>query len=469
MNMQRKLTAALVGVALSAIVLVGAGVLVFAQIGARQAATIAVEEQLHALQVVTDRSETTPLQTIEPSLRRVGEAFGNGQVSVVLVDDDGHVEQLPLRGNEGHPIGIGSIDLAATEVEALQAGEIITSDEGRTVVGLLAVSAGNRPDRLAGTPSIFIRQSVGVISSRAIVWFVLSAAIVLLMSAVAGGWLARRFTKPIRSIEQATTAIAGGRLDTRVAEVGTDEVGQLARSVNSMAADLERSRSAEQQFLLSITHDLRTPLTSITGYAEALVDGAVDDARRAGSIIGANAARLDRLVGDLLTLARLEAQSFTFHNASADIAAITSRQVIDKRHHAESFGLTITLDDRTDGNAFCTIDPDRTGQVIDNLIENAIKFAASSVTIRVEGDAEMARVSVVDDGPGIPADDLPFVFERLYVTKLRPVRAESSSGLGLAIVRELVEGMGGTVAATSHGVGTTITLTFPRTADPHNT
>ncbi len=463
MTMQRKLTAALLGVALFSIVLVGAGVLVFAQVGARADATSAVEKQLEALQTVTDRSETTPLQSIDPSLRRVGEAFGNGQVGVVMVDAIGVIEELPIRGSEGrfNAFGIDSIELDETEVAALRAGEIVTSDEGRSVVGLLAVGAANRPGPASSTPAIFIRHDVGAISSQAIAWFGLSAVIVLLASAVAAGWLARRFTEPIRSIERATTAIASGRLDTRVAETSTDEVGQLARSVNAMAGDLERSRAAEQQFLLSITHDLRTPLTSISGYAEALVDGAVDDPGRAGSIIGANAARLDRLVGDLLTLARLESRSFAFHLAQVDIAAIAARQVVDKRQQAESFGLAISFDDRTEADALCTVDPDRTGQVIDNLIENAVKFASTTVTIRVELEADQARVSVIDDGPGIPSDDLPFVFERLYVTKLRPVRAENSSGLGLAIVKELVEGMGGEVSATSDGIGTTISLTFP--------
>ncbi len=464
MSMQRKLVLVMVAIAFAAVTLVGAGVLVFAQVGARDDATAAVERQLTALQEIAVGRDGTTLATLEPAIRRLGIAFGDGQLAVVVIDDYGSVRTLPTRNTVPAPTVVGADALTVTDnqVDALRDGETVIIDQPRNVVGLVRLDIPVRPGALGGTPAIWVRQGVGAVSSRATRWFVLSAVIVMLASAVAASWLARRFTTPVRSIERATSAIASGRLDTRIENVGSDELGQLARSVNAMAADLERSRAAEQQFLLSITHDLRTPLTSISGYAEALRDGAVDDPHRAGTIIGSNADRLDRLVGDLLTLARLESKSFTFHPATIDLAVMAGEQRVSAHQRASRLGLSVELEQMPGTTTWIVADPDRTRQVIDNLIDNAVKFAASTIRLRISSTPDHVQLSVIDDGPGIPDADLPYVFERLYVTAQRPVREENSSGLGLAIVRELIEGMGATVLAKGAvGGGTEIVLQFP--------
>ena len=212
-----------------------------------------------------------------------------------------------------------------------------------------------------------------------------------------------------------------------------------------MASSLERSKGLEQQFLLSISHDLRTPLTSIQGYAEAITDGATSDPAWAAGVIATEARRLDRLVGDLLDLAKLQARSFRLEMRPVDLAGITTATVDGFRPDAQAAGVTLAL--RAPAALVVNGDGDRLAQVVANLVENALKFARAVVTVTVTADGGSALLLVDDDGRGIAPDDLPHVFERLYVTRHEPARRESGSGLGLAITRELVEAMGGEVAA----------------------
>ncbi|MCU1399066.1 MAG: integral rane sensor signal transduction histidine kinase, partial [Acidimicrobiales bacterium] len=236
-------------------------------------------------------------------------------------------------------------------------------------------------------------------------------------------------------------------------------LAELARSVNRMAAELERARVLEQQFLLSVSHDLRTPLTSIRGYAEAISDGA-GDPQRSAAIIRSEARRLERLVADLLDLAKLRAKSFSLHLERIDLVALAA--VAGQGFEPDAAERGLTIQHSGGGQLPVMADHDRLGQVAANLIENALKFARSTVTITAARDDRWAVLSVDDDGPGIPDADLPHVFDRLYVARSQPTRHENSSGLGLAIVQELVEAMGGSVMATrSPSGGARLALRLP--------
>jgi two-component system sensor histidine kinase BaeS len=290
---------------------------------------------------------------------------------------------------------------------------------------------------------------------------VLSSLAVIGGAVVAGLLLAGRLAKPIRQIKAATAAIAAGNLDARVEPTGSDELADLGHEVNRMAADLQRSKALDRQFLMSVSHDLKTPLTAISGYAEGLSDGAISNTRAAGQVIGNHARRLDRLVGDLLDLARLDSNRFRLNIRPFDLSVLTGRTVAGLANHAAGHGLTLVRD----GLETITVsaDSDRTAQAIGNLVDNAIKFATSTVTVGVGtyGDG-WAVVSVRDDGPGIAEGDLPYIFDRLYTGRAQPERAENPTGLGLAIVRELANAMGGTVtAANNPGGGACISLLLP--------
>jgi signal transduction histidine kinase len=242
-------------------------------------------------------------------------------------------------------------------------------------------------------------------------------------------------------------AIAAGDLGARV-DLGKhpdDELADLGRSLNAMATELEVVRHGERQFLLSVSHDLRTPLTSIRGYADALTDGtipATDEQRRAGAVIAAEANRLERLVADLLDLARIDAHRFSLSPRPYDVAA-TVRTAVEAFLPAAA-DLSIELVTVVPDELSAVGDPERVAQIVANLVENALKYARRRITVTVTADAgHDINLRVVDDGPGIDPGEEERVFARLYVSRTAPGRSVGT-GLGLAIVGELATAMGGT-------------------------
>ena len=277
--------------------------------------------------------------------------------------------------------------------------------------------------------------------------FFLAALFTLALGIGAAVVLGRRLSRPIREASAATIRIAHGELSTRLPEPSPqdhDDLAELARSVNIMAGELDRSRVLEQQFLLSVSHDLRTPLTSIRGYAEAISDGA-GDPMRAATVIRNEARRLERLVADLLDLAKLRTNGFSMRFEPVELSALATVAAQGFQPDATERNLVIICDGTA--QLMVSADHDRLGQVAANLIENSLKYARTNVRISTTRDGVWAVLAVDDDGPGIPPADLPHVFERLYVARSQPTRDENSSGLGLAIVKELVESMGGNVSA----------------------
>lgn len=451
--MQRRITIALLATAMAAIVLVGLGVLGFANIGAERDARDRVAAQLDAVVELAGRS---PDGGVGPALGRLGDSLDNSRIEIGRVTAAG--ELRTLRRAQGASGDLGP-SLTDEERAVLDTGEpVFTTADGR-VRGVTILDVDTQLPA-GGAVVAVVDREIATISRQARIWFVLSALIVLAGAAVAASVLARRFVRPIRRATAATGAIANGDLTVRVPVEGEDELADLGAGVNRMAAELERGRAAEQQFLLSVSHDLRTPLTALRGFGEALEDGTVSDPQRAGAVISHNANRLSRLVGDLLDLGKLQADQFRFDIHPFDLSEVVLATTGGLAPAAADRSVQLSCDAATP--LLVSADPDRTGQIVANLVENAAAFARSAVTVSVGTNAGFAMITVTDDGPGISADDLPHVFERLYVTKLVPERKESSSGLGLAIVRELTTAMGGRVDARSvEGEGTSMIVQLP--------
>ena len=281
-------------------------------------------------------------------------------------------------------------------------------------------------------------------------WFVVAGVGTALAGVAAAFLLARTLARPVAATAATADRIADGDLDARVPEEGTgrpdDELARLARSINAMAASLQQARRAEREFLLSVSHDLRTPLTAIGGWAEALADGAAPDPAAAGETIRVASARLDRLVQDLLDLARLRARAFSFDVATVDLRDVAQGTLDGLRPELEESGLAVSIDAPADP-VLVDGDADRLAQIIANLLDNAGRHAGSWVHLQVGADVDRAVLAVEDDGPGIPVSERRAVFERLDSGARAPARAGSGSGLGLAIVRELAVAMGGAVVA----------------------
>ncbi len=304
-------------------------------------------------------------------------------------------------------------------------------------------------------------------ATRAVGLIALGSLAGLAITALAASVIAQNISAPLRAATGAYRRIASGDLSVRVRPTEgrtrrkNDEVQELLVALDSMSESLQRARDQERQFLLSVSHDLRTPLTSIRGYAEALADGAVTDPARSAEVIVAESRRLERLVKDLLDLAKLESNQFTLKPANVDVTDLVTDIADGFLPAAEDAGVTLEL--VALGQLRANIDPDRLAQMVANLIENAMKYARTKVVVGIKSDSQPAaqaqrfRITVTDDGPGIDPDDLPHVFERSFTSDRQPTR-KIGSGLGLAIVSELAVAMGATVNIDTSPGGTTFSI-----------
>ena len=287
-----------------------------------------------------------------------------------------------------------------------------------------------------------------------------------MIAAVAGGllaaavawFLARRIVRPVARVAAAARALAGGRHPDPVPQEGGAELATLAVAFNDLADQLARAREAERSFLLSVSHELKTPLTAIAGYAEALREGAVG-ADDAAATIGAEAERLGRLIGDLLDLARMNTTGFSVHPTEIDLVEVAEDAVRRYEGQAEAFGVSLAAVSE-DGASPAVADADRVLQVISNLVENALRLTPPGGEVRIV--AAPGRLQVEDTGPGLARDDCERAFERFYLHSRYGRERSVGTGLGLALVKELTEAMGGSVDVRSEpGRLTVFTVRLP--------
>jgi signal transduction histidine kinase len=283
------------------------------------------------------------------------------------------------------------------------------------------------------------------------------------LAALLSLFLARSIVRPLRRVADATRALAADERHEPLAREGTVELAALADAFNQMAAQLASSREAERAFLLSVSHELKTPLTAIRGYAEGLAEGAFEPGEAAATI-ATEARRLERLVHDLLDLARMNRAEFAVGRDPVDLAEIVREA--SRRHEPTARELGVELVARGE-ETWVEGDGDRVLQIASNLIENALRETppGGSVTVSVDGPA----LVVADTGPGIPAEDIPHAFERFYlydkIGRDKPV----GSGLGLAIVKQLATAMGGDVRVESAPGGTTFIVALrPQAGGVHD-
>ncbi|MBS1836725.1 MAG: HAMP domain-containing histidine kinase [Actinobacteria bacterium] len=450
--MRRRVALAVVISVVAALVLAGIGTLVLSRAASRRSAerqlrdqAAAVADLVASLGSASNPDGTRPPRVSVATLRRIAAAMPHREgelqdIGLVVIGPAGRTYgELPA----DVPMSSAAGDIARSGGEASGA-----ASRGR-IFGVAGRAVG------ASTIVVGVTGTTRPLFSGPATWFLVSSGLVVALATAFAWWLGSRLARPIREATEVTRRIASGDLAARLPDPAPgdeDETAVLARSVNTMADALARSRTLEQQFLMSVSHDLRTPLTNIRGYAEAITDGATspqDGAR----VIVRESNRLDRLVRDLLDLARLDARQFTLHPVTVPLDEVIRDAA--ESHRAEISGASLGLEVHVDSGAQVVVDVDRLGQVVGNLIDNAARYATTTVRVRAGSDAHSAFVEVHDDGRGIPPADQPHVFERLYQAQEQPRRTESGSGLGLAIVRELVAAMDGDVGVSSAPEGGT--------------
>jgi signal transduction histidine kinase len=300
---------------------------------------------------------------------------------------------------------------------------------------------------------------------------ILSAALSFIIAAVIALLLSGSILKPIHKVTQAADKAAGGDLKQVVVTESQDEIGRLARSFNYMIERVRRSYEAQRDFTSNVSHEFRTPLTSIEGYSEALLSGVAkskEDTEKSLKVINEESKRLKRLTESLLTLSRIDADALNLELTDIDLPVFLERIKEKLRLQLEDADVDLKIDSDPGIHSIKT-DPDRLEQVIINLVDNAVRHSAagSSVNVRTGKDSpanmpNRAMIMVSDKGPGIPEQDTPRIFDRFYRVGKEAKGKGTGAGLGLAIAREMVEALGGSIdVASAPGKGTTFTVYIP--------
>jgi len=291
----------------------------------------------------------------------------------------------------------------------------------------------------------------------------ITAAAVGLVALILGSMLFRQITSPLRAVSQAAEAIAAGQLDRRVEVKTADEIGRLAQSFNRMAESLAQADVQRRNMVADIAHELRTPLTVVQGSLEAMLDGVYDLNPENIASIHQQTALLSRLVADLRDLALAEAGQLRLDWQSVDLEAVIAQASNALQSQALEKGVTFKVE-LPQGLPRIRGDGQRLQQVLFNLVSNALRHTPTGGTVKtaVEVKEDRVVIRVQDTGSGIPAEDLPHVFERFYRVDRSRARSTGGSGLGLTIAKRIVEAHGGQIWAQSWlGAGSTFAFSLP--------
>ncbi|MBL8163514.1 MAG: HAMP domain-containing protein [Anaerolineae bacterium] len=289
-----------------------------------------------------------------------------------------------------------------------------------------------------------------------------AAFIGLVVAALLAAWISSNLSRVLARLVKAAEAVAAGAPDTTVPLQGPPEVRSVAAAFNRMNAEVQDAQRSQQDFLINVSHDLKTPLTSIQGYSQAIMDGAARDPASAAQIIHEEAGRLNRMVTELTDLARLQSGRFSMQSVPVDLGQLA--RAVGERLAILAQEKYITLNIEAASLPPVAGDGDRLAQVVTNLVSNAIKYtpAGGKIWMKAGVNGSGVELTVRDSGIGIAPQDLPRVFERFYqADKARG--PQRGTGLGLAITQEIVQAHGGKISVNSPGQnqGSTFTVWLP--------
>jgi signal transduction histidine kinase len=336
-------------------------------------------------------------------------------------------------------------------MDLLKSGTPVTVD-GQQVGTILTA---RQPPGLNPQEALFLQRT-----NEALVFASLGALLVALLMGIL---LARTLSGPLQALTQAAHSITQGKLEQQVKVSSNDEIGQLASAFNLMSQEVARVNQLRRQMTADIAHDLRTPLTVISGYIESMRDGDLKPTPERLALIYSEIERLQDLVGDLRTLSLADAGELTLYKQP-----LSPKNLLDKaaslfQHQAEQEDVKIQVHAEKDLPEI-QADEARMMQILGNLISNALRYTPSDgvITLSAQASGDMVEICVKDTGEGIAIEDLPYIFNRFHRADKSRHSEMGETGLGLAIVKALVELHGGkTSAESTAGQGTTIQLSFP--------
>ncbi len=313
---------------------------------------------------------------------------------------------------------------------------------------------------LSPSPDETERQTLSDSINRFLLWGgLLAVAIALVLTF----FLARRILAPIHALTLSARRLGRGDFSRRVESKAKGEIGELTQTFNSMADNLERAEKMRRDLVADVAHELRTPLSNIRGYLEAVSDGVMEPDTSTIRSLNEEAILLSRMVDELQELALADAGELKLYRQEEDISGLI-RKVVDivyAQAGAKGVSLSIKVSEELPP---CDIDSYRVAQVLRNLLENAVIHSAAGtvVTVSARHHDNRVEISVEDTGEGIPPDELPNIFERFYRVDKSRTRATGGSGLGLTIAKRIVEAHGGTIEVQSElGKGSRFSFTIP--------
>jgi len=425
---------------------------------------------LRQARIIEEVARAYPRGRWDPATRRfVRLASRLVDADVTVVAPDGTLLGGSPRSDEALPVVPSGLVRYAVESGSAASARVEARD-GTPVLAVVVPVGG--PGSAPEAALVLSRPLKAVTSASADLAALLIRVGVLglLLSLALGFAIARSISRPLEELVRVAEEFKRGNLEHRVrSHVGPD-FSRLADALNGMADRIASLLERRQRFAADISHELRTPVTSIRGFVRALRDGVVPDkdVPRYLRIIDGETTRLARLIDDLLQLSRLEAGRLDLRRTEIDPGELLEEAGERFREQAESWGVRLSVE-HDEGLPAVKADPERIDQILDNLVVNALRHVERGGNVTLEGRLREGSVELLvrDDGPGIPPEDLPFVFERHF--RGRESTGMGGLGLGLAIARELARAHGGDVRAENHPAGGsvfTVVLPIPRGGTP---
>lgn len=395
-------------------------------------------------------------------------------VTIMLSDADGtlllcrgeqtgrlHVgEMLPMQDLElvlGGQSVQGTDSFGGAFDEAMVVHAYPLADDGQ-VWGVLLICADSSDWR-------DLRDSTVQVIVAASLWVMLAALI-------ATYFITERIVTPLKEMSRAAKSFAAGKFDVRVPVHGNDEVADLARAMNNMAQSLEALDNMRTSFMANVSHDLRTPMTTISGFIDGILDGVIpaDQQTYYLGIVSEEVKRLSRLVSQLLDLSRIQAGDRKFVSAPFDICEVSRLILISFEQKIDQKRLDVEFECEQE-NMYVFADRDAMYQIVYNLVDNAVKFSKERGVLRISLDTvkkgQKVRIRVYNQGQGIAKEDLPYVFERFYKSDKSRGLDKKGVGLGLYISKTIVEAHNESITVDSvHGEWCEFTFTLPATDAP---
>lgn len=374
----------------------------------------------------------------------------------------------------------GSQDL---DVEAMAAAILSGQEEGGIVTDMLrdrvdfpvmTLTAPVKDGEGNIIAALFLHTDMSRINaSIRQVWMdvLLYSCVAVLTAFLSVSYITGRITKPIIDMNATVLRFSKGAFNLRIPAQGQDEVAQLGKSFNLMADALNNLEQARRSFVANVSHELRSPLTSMRGFLEAMQDGTIpqEEAPKYLAIVIDENKRMTAMVNDLLDLARIESGQTVVHMGPFDINELIARTLLTFEARIDAAKIEVELD-FSEEHCYVEADADQIAQVLRNLIDNAIKFTPGGGRLRLstEPERKLVWVRVSDSGKGVAQEDIPYLFDRFYkAEKAHTPGSQSGTGLGLSIVKRIIEAHGQDISVESQpGQGTTFTFTLKRTERP---